>query len=118
MSEPASSQATPLAIVEAVSEPSGPELNGKMESLSVDQLNNGLHGESEGDGDEDEEGAGDVITKTKKKSKKSKKKKKSGAGVQQSDPPRVGISKFFPSGQYPVGEIKEYLERYINSSNS
>ncbi|KAF6766737.1 peptidase M24A methionine aminopeptidase [Ephemerocybe angulata] len=28
----------------------------------------------------------------------------------QSDPPRVGLSKIFPSGNYPVGEIQEYKD--------
>jgi len=30
--------------------------------------------------------------------------------VVQSDPPRVGLSKLFPSGVYPVGEIQEYKD--------
>lgn len=42
--------------------------------------------------------------KKKKKKKKSKKKKK----VEQGDPPRTGLSKVFPGGKYPVGEIQEY----------
>lgn len=45
--------------------------------------------------------------KKKKKKKKPKKKK-----PEQSDPPRVGLSKFFPNGQYPVGEICEYKNEY------
>jgi methionyl aminopeptidase len=43
--------------------------------------------------------------KKKKKKKKPKKKK-----ATQSDPPRVGLSKLFPSGAYPVGEICEYKD--------
>jgi methionyl aminopeptidase len=46
-------------------------------------------------------GGGEI--KKKKKKKHSKKKK-----LVQSDPPRIGLSKFFPDGQYPVGEIQEY----------
>jgi methionyl aminopeptidase len=42
--------------------------------------------------------------KKKKKKKKPKKKKK----VEQGDPPRTGLSKVFPAGKYPVGEIQEY----------
>ena len=42
--------------------------------------------------------------KKKKKKKKSKKKKK----VEQGDPPRTGLSKVYPDGKYPVGEIQEY----------
>lgn len=30
----------------------------------------------------------------------------------QSDPPRVGLSKLFPSGVYPVGETSEYKDEY------
>ncbi|TFK26643.1 peptidase M24A, methionine aminopeptidase [Coprinopsis marcescibilis] len=45
----------------------------------------------------------------KKKKKKKKPKKKSGKPTQ-SDPPRVGLSKFFPDGNYPVGEIHEYKD--------
>ncbi|KAF8899098.1 peptidase M24, structural domain-containing protein, partial [Infundibulicybe gibba] len=61
----------------------------------------------------------------KKKKKKSKKKK-----PEQSDPPRVGLSKFYPNGIYPEGELqpykddnvwritseeKRYIEREINN---
>ena len=49
------------------------------------------------------------IGESKKKKKKKKPKKKS-AKSGQSDPPRVGLSKFFPSGNYPVGEIQEYKD--------
>ncbi|KAF9787077.1 methionine aminopeptidase 2-like protein [Thelephora terrestris] len=60
--------------------------------------------------EEDEEGPGvapgvDAGAKKKKKKKKPKKKK-----ATQSDPPRVGLSKLFPSGVYPVGEICEYKD--------
>jgi methionyl aminopeptidase len=44
-------------------------------------------------------------TEIKKKKKKKKPKKKK---LLQSDPPRIGLSKFFPDGHYPVGEIQEY----------
>lgn len=43
--------------------------------------------------------------KKKKKKKKPKKKK-----AEQSDPPRIGLSKFFPDGIYPEGEIQEYKD--------
>ena len=42
--------------------------------------------------------------KKKKKKKKAKKKKK----VEQGDPPRTGLSKVYPDGKFPVGEIQEY----------
>ncbi|KAI0931482.1 hypothetical protein AcW1_001124 [Taiwanofungus camphoratus] len=41
--------------------------------------------------------------KKKKKKKKPKKKK-----VEQTEPPRVGLSKLFPDGNYPEGELQEY----------
>jgi methionyl aminopeptidase len=47
-------------------------------------------------------GPGEV--KKKKKKKKPKKKKK----IEQGDPPRIGLSKMYPDGKYPVGEIQEY----------
>ncbi|KAF9003885.1 peptidase M24A methionine aminopeptidase [Cyathus striatus] len=43
---------------------------------------------------------------TKKKKKKKPKKKK----PVQTDPPRVPIAKFYPSGNYPEGEIQEYKD--------
>lgn len=48
--------------------------------------------------------AGD--TKKKKKKKKKPKKKR----VEQSDPPRVGLSKIFTDGVYPEGEIQPYKD--------
>ncbi|RDW57143.1 methionine aminopeptidase 2 [Aspergillus mulundensis] len=72
-------------------------------------------GEAEDDSDDDAddanagaEGAADGAAKKKKKKRKSKKKKKGGAKVQ-SSPPRVPVSNLFPNGQYPEGEIVEYL---------
>ena len=44
-------------------------------------------------------GPGEV--KKKKKKKKPKKKKKV-------EPPRTGLSKVYPDGKYPAGEIQEY----------
>jgi methionyl aminopeptidase len=52
-------------------------------------------------------GPGEV--KKKKKKKKPKKKKK----VEQGDPPRTGLSKVYPDGKYPVGEIKEYKNEWV-----
>ena len=49
-----------------------------------------------------------------KKKKKKKPKKKKPATVTQSDPPRVGLSKLFPTGTYPEGEIQEYKNEYVD----
>jgi len=46
--------------------------------------------------------------KKKKKKKKSKKKK-----LEQTDPPRVGLSKFYPDGIYPEGEIQTYKNECV-----
>ncbi|KAF8971681.1 peptidase M24, structural domain-containing protein [Flammula alnicola] len=62
-------------------------------------------GEDEGDDEAVAEGAGAGEGKKKKKKKKSKKKKS-----EQSEPPRVGLSKLFPSGVYPEGELQPYKD--------
>ncbi|TFK21484.1 peptidase M24A, methionine aminopeptidase [Coprinopsis marcescibilis] len=63
-----------------------------------------LNGEDDDDIDDDRHiGEGDI----KKKKRKKKPKKKSNKPTQ-SDPPRVGLSRFFPDGNYPGGEIQEY----------
>eukprot|EP00976_Prorocentrum_cordatum_P094954 1189992-Prorocentrum_minimum.AAC.1 len=65
-------------------------------------------GEAEGeDGEDDEEGAEGAGEEGAAKKKK-KKKKKGGGGLKQTDPPTIPISKFFPSGKYPEGEIQQY----------
>jgi methionyl aminopeptidase len=65
--------------------------------------------EDEESGDEEETPApgGNGAGAAKKKKKKSKKKKTGGA-VKQTSPPTVPVSKFYPSGNYPLGEIREY----------
>ncbi|KZV87996.1 methionine aminopeptidase 2-like protein [Exidia glandulosa HHB12029] len=68
----------------------------------------------EDDGDEEEVAAnGDGAAAggaAKKKKKKKKPKKKAGAGAKQSEPPRVPVTKLFPSGVFPEGEIQEYKD--------
>ncbi|KAL5518816.1 MAP2 [Sanghuangporus vaninii] len=64
------------------------------------------------DGDDDAEdieddgpvGLGPAGDSKKKKKKRKPKKKK----LEQTDPPRVGLSKLFPDGVYPESEIQEY----------
>ncbi|KAJ3185946.1 Methionine aminopeptidase 2B [Gaertneriomyces sp. JEL0708] len=74
--------------------------------------------------DQDDEEDGDAPTepgaaaggpKKKKKKKKSKKKTNGsspspsgGAATQQTEPPSIPVSKFFPDGIYPEGELHEY----------
>ncbi|WFD37909.1 methionyl aminopeptidase [Malassezia japonica] len=72
----------------------------------------GDHAEGDEDDEDDEDetpGAGDAEKKKKKKKKNNKKKKKSGKpALVQTEPPTIPVSKMFPSGVYPVGEIQEY----------
>jgi len=67
-----------------------------------------LEAEDIDDGEEDVVGETPVAgeAKKKKKKKKTNKKKK----PEQSDPPRIGLSKFFPDGIYPEGEIQTYKD--------
>ena len=53
----------------------------------------------------------------KKKKKKKKPKKKSGSShkvEQQTEPPTVGLSKLFPDGNYPEGELQDYKDEYVS----
>ena len=49
--------------------------------------------------------------KKKKKKKKPKKKK----AEQQSEPPRVGLTKLFPDGNFPEGELQDYKDECVPS---
>lgn len=80
---------------------------------------NGHHEDGGDDNDEDDDedddaedgaganGAATGAAKKKKKNKKKKKKSKAGA-MTQTEPPRVGLTKIFTNGVYPVGEIQQY----------
>ncbi|KAF8527373.1 methionine aminopeptidase 2-like protein [Hysterangium stoloniferum] len=72
-----------------------------------------LDGEDHDENDDgEEEGVPDVVGAggdAKKKKKKKKSKKKKALTLVQTDPPRIGLSKFFPDGHYPEGEIHEYI---------
>ncbi|KAF9015712.1 hypothetical protein BDQ17DRAFT_1230001 [Cyathus striatus] len=70
------------------------------ELLTKSEVENHIEAE---DSEEEEDNA------QKKKKKKRTNKKKKGAVVQ-SDPPRVGLSKIFSTGNYPEGEIQEYRD--------
>ncbi|OXG78805.1 methionine aminopeptidase, type II [Cryptococcus neoformans var. grubii Br795] len=86
----------------------------KVEDLTISQEKaekepEVVEGEEGNDDDEEgegEEGPGTGDAKKKKKKKKSKKKKS--ATVIQSEPPRVGLTKIFKNGVFPVGEEVEY----------
>jgi hypothetical protein len=76
-----------------------PTTNGVFSAYRLAQLSNETHWISNLLGE----------AKKKKKKKKTNKKKK----VEQSEPPRVGLSKLFPSGIYPEGEIQEYKDECV-----
>ncbi|KAK9448430.1 peptidase M24, structural domain-containing protein [Limtongia smithiae] len=77
------------------------------------------------DDEEEEDGVTATATSVPKKKKKKPKKKKSAAakaaaaaagagangGLVQTDPPTIGISKFYPNGIYPAGQTMEYLDQ-------
>ncbi|PXF49819.1 Methionine aminopeptidase 2B [Gracilariopsis chorda] len=87
-------------------------------SLKDTAVTNGHNPEKEGEGDA---GVSDI---KKKKKKKRKKKKKTGntengddnnneqpkSPTEQTDPPSVPISRFYPNGGFPVGQLHEYID--------
>ncbi|KAI9829000.1 MAG: Methionine aminopeptidase 2 [Thelocarpon impressellum] len=80
--------------------PPRPAANGGSAAGGLD------HDESDEDKEEDAGPAPNGAAKKKKKRKP--KKKKAAAATTQSSPPRVPLSKLFPDGQYPEGEVVEY----------
>ncbi|KAK9480400.1 methionine aminopeptidase 2-like protein [Lipomyces japonicus] len=64
--------------------------------------------DASGSEDEGENKENATSSAPKKKKRKSKKKKK--AGAIQTDPPTIGLSKFFTNEVYPEGEIHEYKD--------
>ncbi|TFY83519.1 hypothetical protein EWM64_g501 [Hericium alpestre] len=89
-----------------------PEANGEDKAPQLD-----LPADDADDDGEDE--VADVPNghagEAKKKKKKKKPKKKR---LEQSEPPRVGLTKLFPDGQYPVGEIQEYKDDNVYRTTS
>mgnify|MGYP006876789145 FL=1 len=76
--------------------------------------------EEEEDDDDDETPApGDAEKKKKKKKKSGAKKKKSKtakAVMEQTEPPSIGLTKMFPNGVFPVGEVQQYDETKFDES--
>lgn len=88
------------------------ELAGAMSAAQVkDEPAREEHDDDENDDEPEDVAAGDS-EKKKKKKKKNKKKKK----VQQTEPPTIGLSKLFPSGVYPEGEIQAYDTSHFDES--
>ncbi|KAK9469865.1 peptidase M24A, methionine aminopeptidase [Lipomyces arxii] len=69
------------------------------------------------DGSEDEGATPAAAAPAKKKKKKSKKKSKSAEAVQ-TDPPTIGISKFYTNGIYPEGQIMEYKDDNLSRTTN
>lgn len=57
----------------------------------------------------------DAVPAAGKKKKKKKPKKKK---LEQSDPPRIGLSTLFPNGIYPEGEVVPYKDEYALTPSS
>ncbi|KAI0785318.1 peptidase M24A methionine aminopeptidase [Irpex lacteus] len=68
------------------------------------------HAESDDEEDIDEVGPENAEADGAKKKKKKKKPKKKKAGLKQTEPPTIGITKLFPDGAYPEGELQEYKD--------
>lgn len=101
-------------------EPSGSSkanatLGGEARGVHLSRDGDGNLGDDDGDDDDDEKSAsvatlpltsdGSTTVPQKKKRKRSKKKT---SALKQSSPPRVPLTRLFPTGQYPVGEIQSY----------
>lgn len=129
MAEPTAVQDAPLSKLDAAAAPSAPVPDDKAVQDKLDQLSGANkqqqqqqqndESDSEGEGDDADHvngvnGAASGAASKKKKKKKPKKKKGASAGggggpaMQQTDPPSIGMSKLYPSGNYPVGEVSEY----------
>ncbi|KAL9067953.1 MAG: hypothetical protein Q9157_006649 [Trypethelium eluteriae] len=74
------------------------------------------NGEAEDDESDDDDGLAEggangeaTGDKKKKKKRKPKKKKKAGSAKTQTSPPRVLMTQLYPSGNFPEGEICEYI---------
>jgi len=88
-------------------------MNSGIEKPKPEELTNGSppQHQVDGNGDEmDDDTVGEKLLGTEGEAKKKKKKKPKKKKLEQSDPPRIGVSKFFPDGIYPEGEIQPYKD--------
>lgn len=127
MAEPTAVQDAPLAKLDAAAAPSAPLPDDKAVADKLEQLTSSSNKQQENNDDSDSEGDADDVNgsngatsgASKKKKKKKPKKKKGGAAgtgngtvtgpaMQQTDPPTIGITKLYPGGNFPVGEVSEY----------
>ena len=131
MAEPTAVQDAPLAKLDAAAAPSAPlpddkavadkleQLTGSKQDGGNKQQENNDDSDSEGDADDVNGANGAASGAAKKKKKKKPKKKKGGAAgtgnggvtgpaMQQTEPPTIGMTKLYPGGNFPVGEVSEY----------
>ena len=128
MAEPTSVQDETLSKLDAAAAPSAPVPDEELVKNKLDELTTAGGQKQQGNEDSDsegEDGDGDQVNGAssasgaaakKKKKKKSKKKKGGAAGngavagpaMQQTDPPSIGLTKLYPNGNFPVGEVSEY----------
>jgi methionyl aminopeptidase len=113
MAEPTQVQDKALSKLNAAAAPSAPVPDNQAVKDKLNQLTKNNGGGEDEDGVNDTAG-GDTNGVAKKKKKKKPKKKKNaaaaagGPAMKQTEPPSIGVSKLYPSGQYPVGEVSEY----------
>ena len=97
-------------------------LQAKLEETKISEEKPVTAEQDDQDDQDDDEApvAGGDADKKKKKKKSGNKKKKSKtakAVMQQTDPPTIGLTKMFPNGQFPVGEIQQYDEsKFLDES--
>ena len=97
-------------------------LQAKLEETKISEEKPVTAEQDDQDDQDDDETpvAGGDADKKKKKKKSGNKKKKSKtvkAAMQQTDPPTIGLTKMFPNGQFPVGEIQQYDEsKFLDES--
>lgn len=97
-------------------------LQAKLEETKISEEKPVTAEQDDQDDQDDDEApvAGGDADKKKKKKKSGNKKKKSKtakAAMQQTDPPTIGLTKMFPNGQFPVGEIQQYDEsKFLDES--
>jgi methionyl aminopeptidase len=86
------------------------EADGRAVSQTNGEAEKADKPEDDESGDEEETPAtgANGTAAAKKKKKKPKKKKTGGGAAKQTSPPTIPVSKFYPSGTYPLGEIREY----------
>ncbi|KAI0094479.1 peptidase M24A, methionine aminopeptidase [Irpex rosettiformis] len=88
-------------------------LNGSAKPESEEQVEKKPQHVEEEEEDHEEEGEEEVhegAGANAKKKKKKKKPKKKKVGLKQTEPPTIGITKLFPDGVYPEGELQEYKD--------